>query len=117
MGGVAGVTLGVTVACSGIPAAAQQKPGPDPARGADRSSVRSVTGTVKKVTEKGLVVVGRETGQKDKEWAFALDADTRIEAGRKKMKAANDLPEGGPVTATYANPDRKIPTQSINVKA
>ena len=66
-----------------IPAAAQQKPGPDPARGADRSSVgmRSVTGTVKKATEKGLVVVGRETGQKDKEWAFVIDAGTLNHGG------------------------------------
>lgn len=36
---VAALTLALTLACSAIPAAAQQKPGPNPARGADRSSL------------------------------------------------------------------------------
>jgi hypothetical protein len=88
-----------------IPAVAQQrdvKPGTDPAREADRSSLgtRSVRGTVKKTTDKGLVVVGRETGQKDKEWAFALDPATLIEAGGKP-RAVGDLREGDAVTVTY----------------
>jgi hypothetical protein len=114
---VAAVALALTVAWSVIPAAAQQKPAPDPARGADRSSVglRSVTGTVKKATEKGLVVVGRETGQKDKEWAFALEAGTRIDAGGKS--AATDLREGDAVTVTYTNRDGKIVAHSIKVTA
>ena len=104
---MAAVTLAFTLACSAIPATAQQKPGPDPARGADRSSVgmRSVTGTVKKATEKGLVVFGRETGQKDKEWAFVLDAGTRIDAGGK---SATELRTGDAVTVTYTNVDGKI---------
>jgi hypothetical protein len=38
---------------------------------------------VKETTENGLVVVGRETGQKDKEWAFVFDAGTRIDTGGK----------------------------------
>jgi hypothetical protein len=113
---VAAVTLALTLAWSVIPAAAQQKPGPDPARGADRASVglRSVTGTVKKATEKGLVVVGRETGQKDKEWAFALDAGTRIDAGGK---SATQLREGDAVTVTYTSRDGKIVAQSVKVTA
>lgn len=111
---VAAVTLALTLACSAIPAAAQQKPGPDPARGADRSSLgtRSVTGTVKKTTDKGLVVVGRETGQKDKEWAFAFDAGTRIDAGGK---SATELREGDAVTVMYTNRDGKIVAQSVKV--
>jgi hypothetical protein len=111
---VAAVTLALTLACSAISAAAQQKPAPDPARGTDRSSVgtRSVTGTVKKTTDNGLVVVGRETGQKDKEWAFALDAGTRIDAGGK---SATELREGDAVTVTYTNRDGKIVAQSVKV--
>ena len=112
---VAAVTLALTLACSTIPAAAQQKPSPDPARGADRSSVgmRSVTGTVKKTTEKGLVVLGRETGQKDKEWAFVLDASSRIDAGGK---SATELREGDAVTVIYTNRDGKIVAQTVTVK-
>ena len=103
------LTLALTLACSAIPAAAQQKPGPEPARGADRSSLgtRSVTGTVKKTTDNGFVVVGREAGQQDKEWAFALDPATR---------GANELREGDAVTVTYTNRDGKIVAQSVKLK-
>lgn len=113
---VAAVTLALTLAWSAVPAAAQQKPAPDPARGAERSSVgmRSVTGTVKKATDKGLVIVGRETGQKDKEWAFIFDAGTRIDAGGKS--AATDIREGDAVTVTYTNRDGKIVAQTVTVK-
>ena len=77
---------GSLLSCSAVPAAAQQKPGTEtPRKGDDRSSLgtRSVTGTVKKTTDKGLVVVGRETGQKDKEWAFVFDAGYSNRSGRK----------------------------------
>ena len=115
---VAALTLTLTLACSAIPVAAQQKPGPEPARGVERSSVgtRSVTGTVKKTADNGFVVVGREAGQKDKEWAFALDPSTRIDAGGK-MKDANELREGDAVTVIYTNRDGKIVAQSVKVNA
>ena len=92
MRGVAAVTLALTLACSAIPANAQQKetkPGTDSTRQADQSNlgVRSVTGTVKKTTDNGFVVVGRETGQKDREWAFALDGATRVSADGKVRAA------------------------------
>ena len=111
---VAAVILALALACSASPAAAQQKPGPDPARAVDRSSVgtRSVTGTVKKTTDNGFVVVGREAGQKDKEWAFALDAGTRVDAGGR---SAAELREGDAVIVTYTNRDGKIVAQSIKV--
>lgn len=67
---------------------------------------------MKKSTDNGLVVVGREAGQKDKEWAFALEAGTRIEAGGK---SATELREGDAVTVTYTNRDGKIVAQSVKV--
>lgn len=111
MRGVAAVALAV-VLCSAIPAAAQQR---DVKPGAESSlGTRSVTGTVKKTTDNGLVVVGRESGQTDKEWAFALDGATRIDAGGK-MAAAGELREGEAVTVTYTNRDGKIVAQSVTV--
>lgn len=98
------MTLALTLACSAVPPAAQQrdvKPPRETAREDDRSSVgtRSVTGTVKKTTDKGIVVVGRETGKKDREWAFVVDAGTRINAGGQ-VRGASDLRQGDPVTVT-----------------
>ena len=115
---IGALTLTLALACSAIPVAAQQKPAPEPARGAERSSVgtRSVTGTVKTTADNGFVVVGREAGQKDKEWAFALDPATRIDAGGK-TKNANELREGDAVTVTYTNRDGKIVAQSVKVNA
>ena len=109
MRGVAAAALALGL-CSAMPAAAQQ-PG---VKSSSESSLgtRSVMGTVKKTTDNGLVVVGRETGQKDKEWAFALDAGTRIDAGGK---SATELREGDAVTVTYTNRDGKIVAQSIKV--
>jgi hypothetical protein len=113
------VTLVLTLACSAVAAVAQQrdvKPSTDSAREADRSSVgtRSVTGTVKQTTDKGIVVVGRETGEKDREWAFALEAGTRVKAGGQ-VRGVNDLRAGDPVTVTYTNRDGKVVAQSITV--
>lgn len=116
MRGIVALTLSLALACAAMPADAQQvKPG-ETARDADRSGMaaRTVTGTVKKATDGGFVVVGREAGQKDKEWAFALDAGTRIDAGGK-TKAVTDLREGDPVTVTYTNRDGKIVAQSVKV--
>jgi hypothetical protein len=119
MRGAVALTLALTLGCSAAAAVAQQrdvKPSTDTAREADRSSVgtRSVTGTVKRTTDKGIVVVGRETGEKDREWAFALDASTRIEA-RGQVRGADDLRQGDPVTVTYTNRDGKIVAQSVTV--
>ena len=115
---VAAVTLALALACSAIPAAAQQKPSPDPARGADRSSVgtRSVTGTVKKTTDNGFVVVGREAGQKDKEWAFAFDGSTKVDADGM-TRPATELREGDAVTVNYTSRDGKMIAQNVKVNA
>jgi hypothetical protein len=72
---------------------------------------------VKKTTDNGFVVVGREAGQKEqkeKEWAFAVDPATRIEAAGK-VKAATELREGDPVTVTYTTRDGKVVAQSVMV--
>jgi len=109
--------LALALACYASPATGQQpevKATPAAREDASKMGMRSVTGTVKKTTEKGLVVVGRETGQKIKEWAFVLDAGTRIEAGGK---SATDLREGDAVTVTYTNRDGKIVAQSVSVNA
>jgi len=107
--------LALALACYAAPATGQQpgaKPTPAAREDASKMGMRSVTGTVKTMTEKGLVVIGRETGQKDKEWAFVLDAGTRIEASGK---SATDLREGDAVTVTYTNRDGKIVAQSVKV--
>lgn len=119
MRGAAAVTLALTLACSAVSAAAQQpnvKPTTETARDADRSSVgtRSVTGTVKTATDKGLVVMGHEAGQKDREWAFVLDAGTRIDASGQ-VRAASNLRQGDPVTVTYTTRDGKVIAQSITM--
>ena len=119
MRGAIAAILALTLGCSAVAAVAQQRdvtPSTDTAREADRSNVgtRSVTGTVKSTTDKGIVVVGRETGEKNREWAFALDAGTRIEAGGQ-VRGANDLRQGDPVTVTYTNRDGKIVAQSVTV--
>lgn len=64
----------VTLACSAVPAAAQQREVKPTTNTAPEASVgiRSVTGTVKKMPDNGIVVMGRETGKKDREWAFVL---------------------------------------------
>ncbi|HWW93246.1 MAG TPA: hypothetical protein VN375_07770 [Vicinamibacteria bacterium] len=118
-GAIAGA-LALTLACYTIPAAAQQpaaKPSPAAAReNAPKMGTRSVTGSVKTATDKGLVVVGHEEGQQDKEWAFAFDGSTRIDADGKS-RPATELREGEGVTVSYTNRDGKIIAQNVKVNA
>lgn len=112
--------LALTLACYAVPAAAQQpaaNPTPGQAReNASKMGTRSVTGSVKTATDKGLVVVGHEEGQPDKEWAFAFDGSTRIDAGGKS-RPATELREGDAVTVSYTNRDGKIIAQNVKVNA
>jgi hypothetical protein len=117
MRGVAAVTLALTLAYAVVPAAAQQqkvKPTTDTAREANRSSVGtgSVTGTIKQTMDNGLVVVGRETGKADREWAFTLDASTRVD---RAGQAVSDLRQGDPVTVSYTNRDGKVVAQNVTL--
>jgi len=122
--GITAAALAVMLMGSVVPAVAQQgaaKPATESVKtesGKAEAKIgpRTVTGTVKATTDKGFVVVGRETGQKDKEWAFALDGATRVDAVGK-ARTAKDLREGDPVTVTYTNRDGKIVAQSVTVNA
>jgi hypothetical protein len=124
MRGITAAALAVMLMGSVVPAVAQQgaaKPATESVKtGSGKAEAkigpRTVTGTVKATTDKGFVVVGRETGQKDKEWAFALDGATRVDAVGK-ARTAKDLREGDPVTVTYTNRDGKIVAQSVTVNA
>jgi len=124
MRGITAAALAVMLMGSVVPAVAQQgaaKPATESVKtGSGKAEAkigpRTVTGTVKATTDKGFVVVGRETGQKDKEWAFALDGATRVDA-LGKARTAKDLREGDPVTVTYTNRDGKIVAQSVTVNA
>lgn len=115
MRGLVAVTLALTLVGSVLPAVAQSRD-PKPATDSTQSTIgpRTVTGKVKMTTDNGFVVVGHETGQKDREWAFVLDGATRVNADGK-VKAARELKEGDPVTVTYTNRDGKIVAQSVKV--
>jgi len=124
MRGITAAALAVMLMGSVVPAVAQQgaaKPATESVKtesGKAEAKIgpRTVTGTVKATTDKGFVVVGRETGQKDKEWAFAVDGATRVNAVGK-AQTAKELREGDPVTVTYTNRDGKIVAQRVTVNA
>jgi hypothetical protein len=78
--------------------------------------MRSVTGSVKTATAKGLVVVGHEEGQKDREWAFVFDGNTRIDSDGKTRPVA-ELRVGDAVTVSYIDRDGKIVAKDLKVNA
>ena len=111
MRGVAVVTLALTLACSVVSAAAQQS---DVRLAQTTVETQRITGTVKATTDNGIVVVGRDTGNTDREWTFVFDGGTRIEAGGQ-ARVATDLRQGDPVTVTYTNRDGKVVAQNVTV--
>ena len=113
--------LALALACYAVPAAAQQPavkaaPGAAAREDASRMGPRSVTGSVRIATDEGLVVMGHEPGQQDKEWAFAFDRSTRIDADGK-TRAATDLRAGDAVTVSYTDRDGKIVAQNVKVNS
>ena len=107
----------LAIACYAVPALAQKpetKPHSSPSEDASKLGARSVTGSVKTATDKGLVVLGHEEGQADREWAFAFDGNTRVDGGGQ-TRAAKDLRVGDPVTVSYTNQDGKIIAQNVKV--
>jgi hypothetical protein len=74
----------------------------------------SVTGTVKTATEGGLVVVGLEPGNTQREWVFAVDDRTRIEAGGQ-TRPVTALKSGDSVTVTYDDRGGKVIAERVTV--
>jgi hypothetical protein len=115
---VGGLALALAC-CYASPVIAQQpgtKPSPAVREDASKMGMRSVTGSVKTATDKGLVVVGHEEGQKDREWAFAVDGNTRIDADGK-TRPVSELRAGDAVTVRYIDRDGKIVAQNVKINA
>jgi len=73
---------------------------------------RSVTGTIKQVVDDGLVVYGHEQGESDREYAFVLEAATRI-GPTGQLTSAGSLREGDSVTVVFSNRDGKVVAHSV----
>jgi hypothetical protein len=74
----------------------------------------SVTGTVKTATDNGLVVIGLEPGNTQREWVFAITDQTRITAGGQ-ARPVNGLKAGDSVTVTYDDRDGKVTADLVTV--
>jgi len=74
----------------------------------------SVTGTVKTATDAGIVVVGLEPGNTHREWVFAVDDRTRIEAGGQ-TRPVTALKAGDSVTVTYDDRGGKVIAERVTV--
>ena len=104
---VAGVTLALILAGSVVFA------GPPGRLAQTTMETQKVTGTIKAATDDGIVVLGRDTGNTDREWAFVVDAGTQVAGGQ--ARAARDLRQGDHVTVTYTNRDGQVVAQSVTV--
>ena len=115
MRGAAVITLALALALPVVPATAQQqrdaKPTTTREKDQSHADARSVTGKVKRTMDDGLVVVGREKGKKDREWAFVVEAGTRIDGAQ----GASGLKEGDPVTVRYTDRDGKMVAEHVTV--
>ena len=74
----------------------------------------SVTGTVKAATDAGIVVVGLEPGNTQREWVFAVDDRTQIEAGGQ-TRPVTALKAGDSVTVTYDDRGGKVIAERVMV--
>jgi hypothetical protein len=108
---VAALALALTFACPVLSVAAPQSP---VLLAQTTVETQKVMGTVKTTADDGIVVVGQDSDNKEKEWAFVVDAGTRIQAGGQG-RAARDLRQGDRVTVTYTNRDGKVVAQSVTV--
>ena len=74
----------------------------------------SVTGTVKTATDAGIVVVGLEPGNTQREWVFAVDDRTQIELGGQ-TRAVTAIKAGDSVTVTYDDRGGKVMAERVTV--
>lgn len=75
---------------------------------------KSVSGAVKTAAADSIVVAGKEKG-KDKEWTFAVDANTKLKKAGKDLTAA-DLKAGDQVQVRYSEADGKQMATWVTVK-
>lgn len=113
--GIVGLALGFTVLVSAVPVHAQTTPGSTPkATSGEKMVPKDITGTVKQVNKDGLVIIAREADGKSREWAFALDASTRMETS-DRATAASALKVGDAVAVTYVERSGKVVAQSVRL--
>jgi hypothetical protein len=74
----------------------------------------SVTGTVKTATDAGIVVVGLEPGNTQREWVFAVDDRTQIELGGQ-TRPVTAIKAGDSVTVTYDDRGGKVMAERVTV--
>jgi hypothetical protein len=107
--------LAVAMAWSFSGRAGAQTSSPAPTQTAKKTTVRSVSGTVKSTSPETVVVAGRDKGR-DAEWTFGVEPTTDIRKGTKSITAA-DLKPGEAVQIRFTEQDGKALARSIIVRA
>ena len=81
----------------------------------ERSVRKNITGTVKKIATDGVVIEElKRDGTNGKEWAFAVQADTRTRAAKGAQAIeATDLRAGDRVAITFTERDGKVVAETI----
>jgi hypothetical protein len=79
---------------------------------AKAAKTKSASGTIKTASGESITVIGADK----KEWAFAVDKDTKITKGGKAV-TSKDLAKKDPVTVKYAEAEGKMTAKVVAVKA
>jgi hypothetical protein len=78
-----------------------------------REDMKTVTGTVKSATKDGFVVTSKE-GDKEREYAFSIDAKTKVRKG-SQSGSLSELQPGDRVTVNFTGRDGKSFAQTVTV--